>query len=450
LRISTNIYVLTKYFYVIKYAFNASFERICLSKFLGYPTGIYLNPTSWRCTMVASAYLGLPLSLQGVGSVLSLDKQKLSEGKDLIKYFCVPCTPTKSNGGRTRNLPMHDSKKWCEFKKYNLRHIGVDVYFEEQNIHTISSDGELMITILASYAQEESRQVSENMKWRIRKNFEEGKTWNSVIYGYSYDDGIFKIIPHEAHVVRLIYDYYLSGMGVGAVTKKINEEGYLTRKNKKWNKSSVRYILTNYNYTGNLILQKTYTENHLTKKKKLNNGYLPKYHVKESHEAIVSVSEYRKVQEELKKRDSLSGKRRSPKKYPFTGMIVCDKCGTNYRRKTTPYKHVWQCNNHIENGKVACDAKQVPEEILFEVSTDILELEEFNEDTFKKNIRSIKACDNNELVFTFNDETEVIKKWQNKPRSESWTKEKRELARLRELKRRGEINGKNYSNSTNN
>lgn len=331
-----------------------------------------------------------------------------------------------------------------------LKHIGVDVYFEEQNIHTISSDGELMITILASYAQEESRQVSENMKWRIRKNFEEGKTWNSVIYGYSYDDGIFKIIPHEAHVVRLIYDYYLSGMGVGAVTKKINEEGYLTRKNKKWNKSSVRYILTNYNYTGNLLLQKTYTENHLTKKKKLNNGYLPKYHVKESHEAIVSVSEYRKVQEELKKRDSLSGKRRSPKKYPFTGMIVCDKCGTNYRRKTTPYKHVWQCNNYIENGKVACDAKQVPEEILFEVSTDILELEEFNEDTFKKNIRSIKACDNNELVFTLNDETEVIKKWQNKPRSESWTKEKRELARLRELKRRGEINGKNYSNSTNN
>lgn len=331
-----------------------------------------------------------------------------------------------------------------------LKHIGVDVYFEEQNIHTISSDGELMITILASYAQEESRQVSENMKWRIRKNFEEGKTWNSVIYGYSYDDGIFKIIPYEAQVVRLIYDYYLSGMGVGAVTKKINEEGYLTRKNKKWNKSSVRYILTNYNYTGNLILQKTYTENHLTKKKKINNGHLPKYHVKESHEAIVSVTEYRKVQEELNKRDSLSGKRRSPQKYPFTGMIVCDKCGTNYRRKTTPYKHVWQCNNYIENGKVACDAKQVPEEILFEVSTDILELEEFNEDIFKKNIRSIKACDNNELVFTFNDETEVIKKWQNKPISESWTKEKRELARRREQKRRGEINGKNYSNSTNN
>ena len=127
-------------------------------------------------------------------------------------------TPTKSNGGRTRNLPMHDSKKWWSLK-VQLKTYRCYVYFEEQNIHTLSSDGELMITILASYAQEESRQVSENMKWRIRKNFEEGKTWNSVIYGYSYDDGIFKIIPHEAHVVRLIYDYYLSGMGVGAVTK---------------------------------------------------------------------------------------------------------------------------------------------------------------------------------------------------------------------------------------
>lgn len=117
---------------VIKYAFNASFERICLSKFLGYPTGIYLNPASWRCTMVASAYLGLPLSLQGVGTVLSLDKQKLSEGKDLIKYFCVPCTPTKSNGGRTRNLPMHDSKKWSEFKKYNLRDVETEMEIKEK------------------------------------------------------------------------------------------------------------------------------------------------------------------------------------------------------------------------------------------------------------------------------------------------------------------------------
>lgn len=92
---------------VIKIAHNASFERICLSRYLGLPTGEYLDPASWRCSMVMSAYNGLPLSLKGVGSALGLDKQKLEEGKDLIRYFCVPCKPTKTNGERTRNLPEH-------------------------------------------------------------------------------------------------------------------------------------------------------------------------------------------------------------------------------------------------------------------------------------------------------------------------------------------------------
>ena len=91
---------------VIKWAFNATFERICLSRFLGYPTGDYLNPESWRCSMTWAATMGLPLSLEGVGAVLGLEKQKLTEDKDLIKYFCQPCAPTKSNGQRTRNRPF--------------------------------------------------------------------------------------------------------------------------------------------------------------------------------------------------------------------------------------------------------------------------------------------------------------------------------------------------------
>ncbi len=98
---------------VIKYAFNASFERICISRFLGYPTGDYLDPASWRCSMIWSAYLGLPLSLKGVGAVLGLDKQKMDEGKELIKYFCQPCAPTKVNGGRTRNHPSDAPDKWA-------------------------------------------------------------------------------------------------------------------------------------------------------------------------------------------------------------------------------------------------------------------------------------------------------------------------------------------------
>lgn len=112
---------------VTKWAFNANFERICLSRFLGYPTGDYLEPGSWKCSMIWAAYMGLPLSLEGVGAVLGLEKQKLTEGKDLIKYFCQPCAPTKSNGQRTRNLPKHSPDKWLAFKKYNIRDVETEM-----------------------------------------------------------------------------------------------------------------------------------------------------------------------------------------------------------------------------------------------------------------------------------------------------------------------------------
>lgn len=115
---------------VIKHAFNANFERVCLSRFLGIDG--FLNPRSWQCTMVWAATLGLPLSLARVGAVLGLDKQKLSEGKDLIRYFCVPCKSTKTNSGRTRNLPSHDLGKWSEFKAYNVRDVEVELAIQDK------------------------------------------------------------------------------------------------------------------------------------------------------------------------------------------------------------------------------------------------------------------------------------------------------------------------------
>lgn len=117
---------------VTKWAFNANFERICLSRFLGLPTGEYLDPSQWRCSMVWTATMGLPLSLEGVGAVLGLEKQKLTEGKDLIKYFCQPCTPTKSNSGRTRNYPYHAPEKWLAFKKYNARDVETEMSVQEK------------------------------------------------------------------------------------------------------------------------------------------------------------------------------------------------------------------------------------------------------------------------------------------------------------------------------
>ena len=117
---------------VIKWAFNASFERICLSRFLGYPTGEYLDPESWHCSMIWAATMGLPLSLEGVGAVLGLEKQKLTEGKDLIKYFCQPCAATKSNGGRTRNRPLHAPEKWESFKRYNIRDVETEMCIQHK------------------------------------------------------------------------------------------------------------------------------------------------------------------------------------------------------------------------------------------------------------------------------------------------------------------------------
>lgn len=113
---------------VTKWAFNAQFERVCLSNYLD----TWLSPDSWHCTMVWSATLGLPLSLEGVGAVLGLEKQKLAEGKNLIKYFCVPCAPTKTNGGRTRNLPLHDMEKWEQFKAYNLRDVETEMSIQNK------------------------------------------------------------------------------------------------------------------------------------------------------------------------------------------------------------------------------------------------------------------------------------------------------------------------------
>ena len=133
---------------VTKWAFNAQFERVCLSRYLSdqgvsldpfydrNPLSVecarFLNPESWKCSMVWSAYMGLPLSLEGVGAVLGLEKQKLTKGKDLIRYFSVPCNPTKANGGRTRNLPEHDPKKWERYKAYNIRDVETEMQIQKR------------------------------------------------------------------------------------------------------------------------------------------------------------------------------------------------------------------------------------------------------------------------------------------------------------------------------
>ena len=306
-----------------------------------------------------------------------------------------------------------------------LKALGVDVYFEEQNIHTMSADGELMLTILASYAQEESLSVSENMKWRIRRNFEEGKPWSGLILGYRFQNGQFVVVPEEAEIVKRVFREYLDGLGATAIMKGLNEDGILTRLGKPWRIEGVLKILRNYNYTGNLILQKTYRENHLTKRKMKNNGERPQYHAVETHEAIIDLATFEAVEEELARRsEHYSGKKPSTVTYPFTRLIVCANCGKHYRRKTTATGIVWICSTYNTHGKKACASKAIPESVLYNLTAD----------TPLGDLTAIRAeKEDNTLVFCFKNGERTVKQWQDRSRRESWTEEMKEKARQQAL-----------------
>lgn len=307
-----------------------------------------------------------------------------------------------------------------------LKELGVDVFFEEQNVHSLSTDGELMLTILASFAQAESLSASENQKWRIRKNFKEGKPWSSKLFGYCLVDGRFEVVPEEADIVRRIFAEYLSGRGTTAIANGLNAEGFMTRRGFSWRPNVIAQTLRNYNYTGNLILQKTYRENHLTKRKLMNDGVLPKYHVSDSHEAIIDLATFEAVQTEIERRaEAHRHSRPCTGRYPFSGLIVCANCGRHYRRKTTKTGIVWICATYNTVGKAACASKQIPEERLLEMTADI----------DPGSIRQITAENGNRVRILLSDGTEIDRHWEDRSRAESWSDEMKEAARQRTLER---------------
>ena len=318
----------------------------------------------------------------------------------------------------------------------DLKSLGVDVYFEEQNIHTMSADGELLLTILASYAQEESLSASENQKWRVRHSFQQGLLCGGKMIGYRYDQGSLSLHAAEAQIVRKIYELYLSGMGLEAIAKQLNKDGHLTRNGHRWISNSVLAVLRNYAYTGNLFLQTTYRENHLTKRKRQNNGKLPKYHITDSHEPIVSLQQFNAVQEELHRRaEKHTHPGEKKKHYPFTGMIRCGCCGKNYRRKTTPSRVTWVCQTYNRYGKAACPSKQIPEDTLIAVTEEVVG----SLDTLDSKITEIRAENGNILMFTLSDGTVSVKRWTDRSRADSWTPQMKENARQRELERRSSL-----------
>lgn len=316
-----------------------------------------------------------------------------------------------------------------------LKSLGIGVYFEEQNIDSMSADGELMLTILAGYAQEESRSVSENCKWRVRKNYQEGKPANHIrIYGYDYNNGALTIIPEEAEVVRMIFSDYLGGMGKNAIMKKLVRFGIPTKCGGRWNESTVQSILTNEKFIGDLCLQKKFVADHISKRSVCNTGQLPKYYIDDNHDAIIDRATFEAVRAEMARRATKTGTSAARISSEFSGIIHCDRCGAHFRRKInnigTKYEKVnWACATFTQRGKHECPAKRIPEDILKAKCAEALGITEYNANVFISKIAAVHIPDDGVLIFVFQDGSERKLTWEHPSRSVSWTDEMKAAAR---------------------
>ena len=247
-----------------------------------------------------------------------------------------------------------------------LKDIGVGVLFEENNIYTMSSEGEMMLAVLASFAQEEGRSMSENNKWACRKKFERGELMINTtrFMGYDKDEnGNLVINEAEAAIVRRIFDMYLSGIGTHFIAKVLNEEGVTTVTGSSWHASTIRGMLTNEKYKGDSLLQKYYTPENMRNTMK-NNGQVAQFYVSESHEAIISPEDWEHVQELMaynrKQRGIKKGNSEYTNRYPNSHNLICPYCGKFLRRRYVYNKKVeWLCATYIHQGKAACNGIRV-------------------------------------------------------------------------------------------
>lgn len=239
-----------------------------------------------------------------------------------------------------------------------LKEKGVEIFFEKENIYTLDSKGELLITLMSSLAQEESRSISENVTWDQRKRFADGKV--NIPYkrflGYRKgENGLPEIVPEEAATIRYIYSLFMKGKTTTGIAKQLTDDGILTPTGKtNWRASTVQSILTNEKYKGDALLQKKFTVDFLTKKMKTNEGEVPQYYVENSHPAIIPPHEWDIVQTELERRKGI-GREYSGNSI-FSTRIVCGDCGSYYGRKvwhsTDKYrKIIWRCNHKFDEDK---------------------------------------------------------------------------------------------------
>jgi len=252
-----------------------------------------------------------------------------------------------------------------------LKEKNIAIFFEKESINTLEGTGELLITILSSQAQEESRNLSENTKWGLTRKYENGIITinHKKFMGYTKDEnGELAIVPEQAEIVKRIFRMYLEGSSIGEITKSLEQDKIKTITGKdNWHPGVIEKMLVNEKYMGDALMQKTYTVDFLTKKRVKNNGIVPQYYIEDNHEAIIPKELFYKVQEEKARRASLNKsattrktnnlkkeKSKFSSKYALTEILVCAECGHPYRRQTwSKYGQksaVWRCENKLKNG----------------------------------------------------------------------------------------------------
>ena len=250
-----------------------------------------------------------------------------------------------------------------------LREKNVAVYFEKENLNTLDDSTEMILTILSSQAQEESRAISTNVKWGYARKFEKGESTRQRSYGFrKAPTGEMCIVEEEAAVIRNMARWFLDGDSLERIKHRLEDAGIETTTGKRtWSTGTIYNILTNEKIMGDVLLQKTFTADYLTKRRVKNSGQQKQYYVKNHHEAIIPKTVYYKIQEEIARRSSLkkAGTRKGKtaqgvysSKYALTGIMVCNECGAHYRRTTWAKNGkkviVWRCINRLEHGTKRC------------------------------------------------------------------------------------------------
>jgi site-specific DNA recombinase len=316
----------------------------------------------------------------------------------------------------------------------HLKELAIEVRFEKEHINSLSGDGEVMLTLLASFAQEESVSISNNVKWGIRKRMQAGMpnaSGHFIIYGYRWEGDQLVVVPEEAAIVKRIFQNFLDGKSRLETEREFAAEGITTRLGCRWVDSNIKKILTNITYTGNMLFQKEYISDPIEKHRRQNRGELPQYYVEDTHEAIIDKETFDYVQAEMQRRRELGPlANKSLNICCFTGKIKCPYCGYSYvhctaKRRSGRTEDYWKCGVTKKKGGRCPTAGTILDTKLKEACARALEIPEFDGEVFLEMVDHIEVPEKYTITIFMKDGRKIQEKCVPTGHQDCWTKEYR-------------------------